>query len=172
MLFFAALVAHMLPRHQPRPAPWPRGPPRAPRPLPPGGPGGLQALVLQMLEEPLGLALALLGLQVQMQVEVQVEVLEGLATEELLGLEVQRGSTAKPFQWSRLHPGFSSMQAPGKNHLRAMCWSQLEGQSLLGIDFIAKAVGARLRRFCLQVADESLDFEVLVVCLREEVGRG
>ena len=65
--------------------------------------------------------------------------------------------------------GSSSLQAPGKNHLRAMCWGQIEGQSLLGIHFLAKAIGVNCLR--LQGARESLDAEVLVMCLDEELGR-
>ena len=61
-------------------------------------PLGLCLLVLQVLapaqvlEEPLGLALVLFGLEVQVEeVPAPVQVQEGLATEELLGLEVRRG---------------------------------------------------------------------------------
>ena len=65
--------------------------------------------------------------------------------------------------------GSSSLQAPGKNHLRAMCWGQIEGQSLLGIHFLGKAIGVNCLR--LQGARETQDAEVLVLCLDEELGR-
>ena len=65
--------------------------------------------------------------------------------------------------------GSSSLHAPGKNHVRAMCWGQIEGQSLLGIHFLAEAISVNCLR--LQGARETQDAEVLVLCLDEELGR-
>ena len=79
------------------------------------------------------------------------------------------GEVERPQPFQGLTMGSSSLHAPGKNNLRAMCWGQIEGQSLLGIHFLAKAIGVNC--LGLQGARESPDAEVLVMCLVEELGR-
>ena len=79
------------------------------------------------------------------------------------------GEVERPQPFHGVTRFLSSLQAPGKNHLRAMCCGQIKGQSLLGIHFIAKAINVNCLR--LQGALESSDAEVLVMCLDEELGR-
>ena len=52
-----------------------------------------------------------------------------------------------------------------------MCCGQFDGNSLLGIHFIAKAISVNLKRLRLQGARESPDVKDLVMCIEEELGR-
>ena len=80
------------------------------------------------------------------------------------------GEVERPQPFHGVTRFLSSLQAPGKHHLRALCWCQLEGQSFLGVRFVAEAIGVDCLRL-LQDARESPDAEVLVMCLDEELGR-
>ena len=87
------------------------------------------------------------------------------------GFEFCERQTPSPLECLLGIEALVPLQEPGKDHLCEILRSEFHTEGLLGVALLVERVRVDLRVLGLQGARETLDLEVLVLGLQEELGR-